>query len=80
MWDNKTLWKNKYHNEQGSFTRDICVPDKDDFDPTFEVVFDFDGERYYCYIDAYTVEEALGIFFMLHENVTYNHVVDHFEI
>lgn len=80
MWDNKNLWKNKYRNEQGSLTRDIFVPDHGDFDTTFEVVFDFDGERYYCYIDANTVEEALGRFFRLHENVTYNHVVDHFEI
>lgn len=80
MWDNKNLWKNKYRNEQGSLSRDIFDPDHGDFDPTFEIVFDFDGERYYCYIDANTVEEALGRFFRLHENVMYSQVVDHFEI
>lgn len=72
-------WKNHYRNEAGSLVRDICYPMIDELE-TYEVIFDFDGERYYCYIDALNVNEALGIFFVNHENITYSHVVDHFEI
>lgn len=72
------MWKIYYRNEADSLIRDICYPMLNY--PTYQIVFDFDGERYYCYIDAINVNEALGIFFAHHKNVTYNHIVDHFEV
>lgn len=46
----------------------------------YEVIFDFEEQRYYCFIYAINMDEALGIFFINHNNVTYNHVVNHTEV
>lgn len=70
------MWQEEYRKENNAYIRDIC----NDANGTYEIVFDFDNERYYCYIDADTVEEALGRFFMQHDNVTYDNIVDHFEV
>lgn len=72
------MWKTKYRNESDSMVRDYCRPELDL--PTYEIVFDFEGERYYFYADAANLKEALGVFFVLHDDVTYNHIVEHFEI
>lgn len=45
----------------------------------YEVIFQVDGVRRYCHIPADTIEEALGVFFTLHPDVTYEDVVDHCE-
>lgn len=46
----------------------------------YEIVFDFEEQRYYCFIDAINMEEALGIFFVNHDTVMYKHIADHMEI
>lgn len=46
----------------------------------FEVVFDFHAHRYYCYIYARTMDEALGLFFRHHPHITYDMILDHCDI
>lgn len=46
----------------------------------YEVIFQINGVRRYCRIPANTVEEALGVFFTLHPDVTYEDVIDHCEV
>lgn len=77
------MWKNEYWNNNGELYRDL---DRED-DGTdmeeigrYEIVFDFEGQRYYCFVDAINIEEALGIFFVNHDTVMYKHIVDHMEI
>lgn len=49
-------------------------------DGQFEIIFEADEERYYCYITATNITEALGIFFILHPHITYEMIVDHMEV
>lgn len=49
-------------------------------DGEFEIIFEADKERYYCYIQAPNIDEALGIFFVNHPHITYDMVVDHVEV
>jgi len=46
----------------------------------YEIIFDIGEHRYYCFVDALTMDEALGNFFRNHRTVTYDMVVDHMEI
>ena len=79
------MWKDEYW-ENGT-TRDLCrdIGREDDGTPReeirrYEVVFDVEGERRYCYIDAINIDEALGMFFRNHDTVTYKDIVDHMEV
>ena len=45
----------------------------------YQIIFEADGERYYCSVDAEDLTEALGRFFMEHPHITYDLVVDHTE-
>lgn len=47
---------------------------------SYEIVFDVNNERFYCYIVATNIVEALGIFFMIHPHVAYSHIVEHMEV
>lgn len=49
-------------------------------DEQFEIIFEVDEERYYCYITAINMDEALGIFFKYHPHVTYEMIVEHMEV
>lgn len=49
-------------------------------DTQFKIVFEVDRERYYCYIMAMNMDEALGIFFRNHPHITYSMVVDYTEV
>ena len=49
-------------------------------DAEYEVIFEVDKQRYYCYIITTNMIEALGIFFVDHPHITYNMVVDHTEV
>ena len=49
-------------------------------DGEFEIIFEVDKERYYCYIGASNIDEALGIFFVNHPHVNYDMIVDHMEV
>ena len=46
----------------------------------YEVVFDFEGVRYYCYLDAIDVDEAVEMFLEYHPGVTMKQVVDTLEV
>ena len=77
-------WRSKYWDSgDGSLMRDI---DRDD-DGTpveeigrYEVVFDFENIRYYCYLDAISVDEAVEMFLDKHPGVTMKHVADTLEV
>lgn len=73
-------WRTKYlDNGDGSLMRDMVRDDDgtsvDDIG-TYEVVFDFKGQRFYCYIDAIDIDEAMERFWQQHPGVTMKHVVD----
>lgn len=77
------MWKDEYWNNDGELYRDLSRED----DGTsieeinrYEIVFDFEEQRYYCFIDAISMDETLGIFFVNHDTVTYKDVIDHMEI
>lgn len=77
------MWKEEYWNNNGELYRDISR--EDDGTPArnvgrYEIVFDFENQRYYCFVDAINMDEALGIFFRNHETIEYNNIVDHMEI
>ena len=76
-------WEEEYCNTDGELYRDISRGD--DGTPAEEVgryaiVLDIGEKRYYCFIDAVSMDEALGIFFRSHDTVTYKDIVDHMEI
>lgn len=77
------MWKNKYFDNDGGLYRDLDRGD--DGTPMeevgrYEIVFDFEEKRYYCFVDAINMYEALGIFFVNHDTVTYEDVIDQMEI
>ena len=45
----------------------------------YEIVFEVETKRYYCFVDAQGVNEALGLFFSEHPHISYEMVVDHVE-
>ena len=46
----------------------------------YRIIFEVEGQRYYCNVEAMTIWEALGVFFMNHPHITYEMIVDHMEI
>lgn len=80
---NTQLWQSMYWLNDGEWYRYLDWDKEDpsaDKIPRYEIIFDYQGLRFYCFVDAQNVDEALGIFFRHHRNVTYDHVVDHIEI
>lgn len=47
---------------------------------TYEVIFYVDLIKYSCCIRAYSIEEALGIFFVNNPHINYDMVFEHMEI
>ena len=41
----------------------------------YAITFSVDNDNYECVITAWSQDEALGIFFRLHPNITYNMVI-----
>lgn len=77
-------WRSKYWDSgDGSVMRDL---DRDnDGTPIeeigrYEVVFDFEGQRYYCYIDAVNIDEAMEMFWSHHSGVAEKHIADTLEV
>lgn len=73
----------KYWDNDGCLYRDIDR--EDDGTPRedigrYEVIFDFAGTKYYCFIDAVSLEEAMFMFFKKHPHITYDMIEDHIEI
>lgn len=46
----------------------------------YEIVFEAAGERFYCFVDALNVDEALGQFFCAHPNITFRMVIEQLEV
>lgn len=46
----------------------------------YEVIFDYMENRYYCFIDAVSLEAAMFTFFKYHPHITYDMIEDHMEI
>lgn len=70
-----------YDNEENS----IYLSREDDDTPAeeyvkYEIIFTYAEERYYCYIDALSLEEAIVIFFQHHPHITYEMIEDHMEV
>lgn len=83
--DNKTVFPelNEYYDNDGDLYRDLNRND-DGTDikdiGRYEIIFDVDKQRYYCFVDAINMDEALGILFRNHPHITYEVVVDHMEV
>ena len=77
------MWRKEYWDNDGELYRDLDR--EDDGTPIekigrYEIIFDFEGARYYCFIDAINMSEALGLFFRSHDVIAYQSIVDHIEI
>jgi len=46
----------------------------------YEIIFEVNTKRFYCYVNAVSLNEALGLFFRYHPHITYEMVVDHVEV
>lgn len=83
--DNKTVLPelNEYYDNDGDLYRDLNRED-DGTDikdiGKYEIIFDVDKQRYYCFVDAINMDEALGIFFVNHPHINYDMIVDHMEV
>ena len=77
-------WESEYWDNDGESYRDLDA--EEDYDSyyalmgRYEVIFEIKGIRRYCFIDAVSMDEALGNFFRHHQNVTYEDIVEHMEI
>ena len=81
----KSDWMEEYWDNDGEQYRDLDAVA--DFDAgelpdmnRYEIIFDFNGVRRYCFVDAVSMDEALGNFFRNHHNVAYNNIVEHMEV
>lgn len=77
------MWENEYFDNGDGLFR--YLNREDDGTPPgklgrYEIVFDFKEQRYYCFVDAINMDEALGIFFTNHNTVTYKNVIETMEI
>ena len=81
----KTDWMEEYWDNDGEQYRDLdavadfdagALPDMN----RYEIIFDFNGVRRYCFVDAASMDEALGNFFRNHHNVAYDNIVEHMEV
>ena len=77
------MQQEKYWNSDGCLYRDLDR--EDDGTPIdeigrYEIIFEFREQRYYCFVDAVSLDEALGNFFRNHDTVEYQNIVDHMEI
>lgn len=74
---------NEYYDNDGDLYRDLDR-ENDGTDikdiGRYEIIFDVAKQRYYCFVDAINMDEALGIFFKNHPHVTYEMIVDHMEV
>lgn len=44
---------------------------------TCEIIFSVEGQRYYCWLGARDLHDALGKFFQAHPNITYGMIDEH---
>lgn len=78
----------EYWDNDGCLYRDLdrdcsCDSFEEEFEGTvgrYEVIFDYMENRYYCFIDAVSLEAAMFTFFKHHPHITYDMIEDHMEI
>ena len=76
----------EYWDNDGCLYRDLdrdsdCdSSDEDGIVGRYEVVFEYMENRYYCFIDAVSLEAAMFTFFKYYPHITYEMIVDHMEI
>lgn len=71
-WDNEgELCRDLERLDDGTQMEDI---------KRYEIIFEVKNIRYYCFVDAITMNEALGIFFVSHPNISYHMIHEHLEI
>ena len=77
------MWKEKYWCNNEGFYRDLDRENDNistDEIGRFQIIFDFEGQRYYCFVNAINLNEALGIFFKNHDTIEYKDILEHIEI
>lgn len=76
----------EYWDNDGCLYRDLdrdsdCdSSDEDGIIGRYEVIFDYMENRYYCFIDAVSLEAAMFTFFKYHPHITYDMIEEHMEI
>ena len=73
-------WKNEYRMIDTTPSRNLSSEDGKDLGygtGRYEIVFQYEGVRRKCFIDAVSADEALGNFFRNHSNVTYDMIVEY---
>lgn len=76
----------EYWDNDGCLYRDLdrksdCdSSDEDGIIGRYEVIFDYMENRYYCFIDAVSLESAMFTFFKYHPHITYDMIEEHMEI
>ena len=76
-------WEDEYWKNENELYRDLGA--EEDYDLCFgmgryEIIFKHEGMTRYCFIDASSMDEALGNFFRHHPDVSYDEIVEHMEI
>lgn len=76
---------NKYYKcEDGSFQYDLDRTENDNIPvkelERYEIVFEINNNKYYCFTDAMNGNEALGNFFVNHPNVRFTDVIEILEV
>lgn len=71
------MWMDEYIDNNGELYR--CLDrENDDIQPEevkkYKIGFDYEAQRYHCYICAINEDEALGIFLRNHETVKYQDI------
>lgn len=46
----------------------------------WQITFWYNDDTYYCYIYADSFDEALGMFFRVHHNISYDDIIAHEEV
>ena len=77
------MWEYEYWDNDGELYRDL--DQEEDFDAMpalgrYEIIFKHEGQRRYCFVDAISLDEALGNFFRHHQDVCYDEIIEHMEI
>lgn len=73
------MWKDEYYDDGSCLCRDLYTENGME-DACYEIVFDRDGTRYYCFVYASCIDTALGAFFRAHDDVAYKEIIDHMEV
>jgi hypothetical protein len=69
-------WQNQYYSDEEYDNRaDIYI---DDFNCliTYDIKFVYEDNEYHCVVDSVGINDALGKFFRLHNDIRYKDIVE----